>query len=1050
MTGVRYSSVAWGDYDNDGDLDILIIGDLGANQPLTKLYRNNGDNTFTEQTAISIISVRAGSIAWGDYDNDGDLDILLTGSTGAGGISKIYRNNGDNTFTEQPSISLINVSYSSATWGDYDNDGDLDILLTGLPSPMSYTSKIYRNNGNNTFAEQTSIALTGIGYGSAAWGDYDNDGDLDVLLSGYDGSNGISKVFRNNGDNTFTEQTSISLIGLYRNSVKWGDYDNDGDLDILLTGLNGSNGVSKIYSNNNITSNSIPATPSNLETSINGNDVTFSWNKSADTETPQNGLKYNLVIGTSPDAVNTLSPMSDRSTGYRRVINLGNTNHNNSWTIKGLPDGEYYWSVQAIDNAFSGSNFAEEKSFEKPLQGEYTSDANTVLLLHMDENSGSIVNDASGYNNHGTATGTTIVDGRFGKARLFANTSEGISVSNSSSLDFGEQNFTIEGWIQSVSTIPCGIVGKHDGVTGYWVTYHGEAGGIITLYLDIEGQRIEAWSTTTLGDGKWHHFAAIRTSNQLKIFIDGILSGQTEETEIGSISNTVGVGIAMDNALLEEIRISNITRSPEEFNLQLPPKNLTGNFNGNDVTLNWENGGGAVPLMRYRIYHGADSVNVAIIDSTSSTNYIHANLPPGFHYYRVSAVDSTGFEGAKSFAVSIFLTGPVACYPFNGNAKDESGNSNNGTINGAVLTTDRFGNANSAYSFDGVSNYIVAVADPLPISERTISLWFYTDDLSTHPALIGYGGGDCGTSFLMIMNNLDNGADKFEVQGHCGVFRLNQSYPFNPRYLWHHWIVTTSADGTKFYLDNVLIASNNLFLNNTNVAGKDLAIGVGVSPDGSAPDVGDPNLGYFKGSLDDICIYNRVLSLSEIDSLYNIGGWNPEPPPLFGEYFNDANTVLLMHMNEEDGSAVNDVSDYNNNGTAIGTTIVDGKYGKARSLSTNGEYITISHSSSLNFGTNSFTLECWAKILGTSTDDGAFFHKRGSDAFGTGWSFYVHPDGKLAISIFSAQSTSLQGIGSINDGEWHHVAAVITSTAIKYFYRWYFRCFDGFYNWESR
>ncbi len=73
-----------------------------------------------------------------------------------------------------------------------------------------------------------------------------------------------------------------------------------------------------------------------MQATVNGNDVTFSWDKSTDNETPQNGLTYNLVIGTSPGAVNILSPMSDRNTGNRRIVNIGNTGHYNSWTIKGF------------------------------------------------------------------------------------------------------------------------------------------------------------------------------------------------------------------------------------------------------------------------------------------------------------------------------------------------------------------------------------------------------------------------------------------------------------------------------------------------------------------------------------------------------------------------------------------------------------------------------------------------------------------------------------------------------------------------------------------
>jgi predicted nucleotidyltransferase len=364
LTAVSYSSVAWGDYDNDGDLDILLTGfsdSIGLR--VSKIFRNNGNNVFTEQTSISLAAVYYGSVAWGDYDNDGDLDILLIGAiniSNGQAVSKIYRNNGDNTFTEQTSISLAAVYYGSVAWGDYDNDGDLDILLTGWSGVL--TSKIYRNNGDNTFTEQTGISLTGVCYSSAAWGDYDNDGDLDILLTGYINGGSVSKIYRNDGDNTFTEQTSIDLIPVQSGSVAWGDYDNDGDLDILLTGWTGGPTVSKIYRNNNITPNTLPITPSNLQSVVSGQDVTFSWDKSTDNETPQNGLRYNLVIGNAPYAVNILSPMSDRNTGYRRVVNLGNSN-NNSWTIVGLePEQIYYWSVQAIDNCFAASDFAPEQS----------------------------------------------------------------------------------------------------------------------------------------------------------------------------------------------------------------------------------------------------------------------------------------------------------------------------------------------------------------------------------------------------------------------------------------------------------------------------------------------------------------------------------------------------------------------------------------------------------------------------------------------------------------------------------------------------------------
>ncbi|MFH2049392.1 MAG: FG-GAP-like repeat-containing protein, partial [bacterium] len=416
LTGVLYSSIAWGDYDNDGDLDVLLTGYANSGNFISKIYSNNGDNSFTEHLEINLTGVYFSSVAWGDYDNDGDLDIILTGVTSSDiNISKIYRNDGNNSFTEQTGSSLVGVRISSVAWGDYDNDGDLDILLTEQTNINTRVSKIYRNNGDNSFTEQTGISLTGVGYGSVAWGDYDNDGDLDILLTGYtDGSTYVSKIYSNNGDNSFTEQTGISLTGVRNSSVAWGDYDNDGDLDILLTGEFSSGYASKIYRNNNMTANSVPIAPTGLNATSIGSDVIFSWDKSTDTETSQNGLTYNLYVSTTPGGCQVKSPMADISSGYRKVVQLGNVNHCNSYTLKGLPDGNYYWSVQAIDNTFAGSAFSPEASFTIPIspavpQNLTATPGDQQITLHWNHN---IESDLHKYNIYQdtSSPATTLID----------------------------------------------------------------------------------------------------------------------------------------------------------------------------------------------------------------------------------------------------------------------------------------------------------------------------------------------------------------------------------------------------------------------------------------------------------------------------------------------------------------------------------------------------------------------------------------------------------------------------------------------------------------
>jgi len=343
LGNVSLSDGTWGDFDNDGDLDILFAGNLSQ----AKVYRNEEGN-FVDIGAKLMSSV-FGSAAWTDYDNDGDLDIFLTGSDSC----RIYRN--DNGKFLVVGASLPGVERSSVGFGDYDNDGDLDILLTGLDNSYIARSKVYRNDSEryvDIFAN-----LTGVQEGSAAWGDYDNDGDLDILLTG-----GTTTLYRNDGGSFAVEDIQPQLTIVQQSSVAWGDYDNDGDLDILLTG-HSNIGISKIYRNNIRTANTIPTAPTGLTASVTGSSVTLNWNKSTDSRTVQEALTYNLRIGSTSDGVQIVSPHAEVADGFRKIPQLGNTNHRNTWTIKNLPDGTYYWSVQAIDNTFAGSNFAAEQSF---------------------------------------------------------------------------------------------------------------------------------------------------------------------------------------------------------------------------------------------------------------------------------------------------------------------------------------------------------------------------------------------------------------------------------------------------------------------------------------------------------------------------------------------------------------------------------------------------------------------------------------------------------------------------------------------------------------
>jgi hypothetical protein len=225
-------------------------------------------------------------------------------------------------------------------------------------------------------------------------------------------------------------------------------------------------------------------------------------------------------------------------------------------------------------------------------------------------------------------------------------------------------------------------------------------------------------------------------------------------------------------------------------------------------------------------------------------------------------------------AHSSLLDGLVTYYSFDGNADDLSGNGNDGTVIGAVLTTDRFDNPNSAYSFNGNGDFILASADVLPAAERTVAFWFNADSVATQPIFMGYGGGTCGTSWYMGLNI--SSVSTYHQSSHCNTSALDYQYQQAPIGEWKHYAISTSADGTVMYVDGVEVSSNSAFINFTNVAGTDLAVGVATSPSGFAPYT-DANVGYFDGALDDLRIYDRALLASEVEQLASV----PIPPALW-------------------------------------------------------------------------------------------------------------------------------------------------------------------------
>ena len=296
LLGVAHSySNAWGDFDNDGDLDLAVS--LGSGE--VRLYRNNVGVLLSIGNKFGM--PQAGShelrgLSWGDFDADGDID-LFGGATAADKSSMVLRNGDDKGFVDVAGavgLTIPNRSARQTNWIDYDNDGDLDVYAANrigdnkmfrndggrftpafagvgpsdprptvgacwldldidgdldlfLANQSGASDAVWRNDGMSFTDIATRLGMTGPprtkdeGGVGCAIGDYDNDGDFDIFVPNY----GHNLLYRNNSDGTFSDVARTLGVSVDNHAVgaDWGDYDNDGDLDLSVISYEGAVGA---------------------------------------------------------------------------------------------------------------------------------------------------------------------------------------------------------------------------------------------------------------------------------------------------------------------------------------------------------------------------------------------------------------------------------------------------------------------------------------------------------------------------------------------------------------------------------------------------------------------------------------------------------------------------------------------------------------------------------------------------------------------------------------------------------------------------------------
>jgi len=377
LKGVRYAALDWGDYDSDGDLDLIVSGMDPMGTSLTVLYENDGGVLeIDEINSEGIVNVHHGNVAWADYDSDGDLDLAVSGENAtvtAGEIAPVtefYLNDPSGTLSLNETTSVLSgvqfdeyfskIRGGDLAWGDYDQDGSVDLAIAGRNYYWDTVLRLYRNrpSGVLTNDETFNITSTRRVASSLAWIDYDNDGDLDLAATGRSILSEYQAFVFTSEDGRVGGAPAESLLeGLAGGSATWVDFDEDGRADLLLTGSDASGQRRSILYNNQSTvlPNSAPTPPQVLnQPKVTSSQIFFSWSSGEDTESTE--LTYNLRVGSEPESGDIF--------GGPSTIGPGNVGFKNQQILRrSMAPDKYYWSVQAVDGGLARSAWSQEQEF---------------------------------------------------------------------------------------------------------------------------------------------------------------------------------------------------------------------------------------------------------------------------------------------------------------------------------------------------------------------------------------------------------------------------------------------------------------------------------------------------------------------------------------------------------------------------------------------------------------------------------------------------------------------------------------------------------------
>lgn len=244
------------DIDNDGVNELLLTGMLPSGGPLsyTGVYRNNGSGVFTEDTGVNLPDIGNSSLDFHDINGDGYVDLLIAGYSSQTDehITNIFYNDATGNFITPVQTYFAGVKDGRSLFIDVDGDADMDVFIFGSDASFNRVAKLYLNDGNGVYTESVGTTFEPVQSGDAFFADLNGDGSADLIYSGQSGSGAGVFIYENRGGGNFTLVSSPVFENTSHGSLSVADVDNDGDLDVYVSGKQGSSSIGKLYRNRNI------------------------------------------------------------------------------------------------------------------------------------------------------------------------------------------------------------------------------------------------------------------------------------------------------------------------------------------------------------------------------------------------------------------------------------------------------------------------------------------------------------------------------------------------------------------------------------------------------------------------------------------------------------------------------------------------------------------------------------------------------------------------------------------------------------------------------